>query len=174
LFLFVVLLLIVVSAVPALVSSYVARSGAALRMLGIAVIGADGREVSSLRGLARAVIAWTPGTAALVLLLPFATRGSLNQITLEQLAPSLVLLALFVGGAVLALVNPQRGVQDRMLRTSWLPDDRGGRGCVAQLGRHRSTIFRSAVAQRNIGVPRGAMRRIGDLHTIGRWAPSIE
>jgi hypothetical protein len=49
----VVLSLIVVSAVPALLSAFVARGGAVFRLLDTAVVGPDGREVSGLRGLAR-------------------------------------------------------------------------------------------------------------------------
>ena len=70
-----VLLLIVLTAVPAVLSAFFARGGAIFRLLGIAVVGQDGREVSRLRALARGLIAWTPGIAALLLLLPFATRG---------------------------------------------------------------------------------------------------
>ena len=114
----VVLLLIVVSAVPALVSAFVARGGAVFRLLGIAVVGQDGREVSRLRGLARALIAWTPGIAALVLLLPFGTLWSIEEGPVGQLTPSLLLLAVFVAGAVFALFNQNQGLQDRITRTS--------------------------------------------------------
>ena len=114
----VVLLLIVLTALPAVLSAFFARGGAIFRLLGIAVVGGDGREVSRLRGLARALIAWTPGIAALALLLPFATRWSMEEVPVEQLAPSLLLLAVFVAGAVFALFNENQGLQDRIVRTS--------------------------------------------------------
>jgi uncharacterized RDD family membrane protein YckC len=118
LMLFVVLLLMVASAVAALLSAFVTRGGAVLRLLGIAVVAQDGREVSRLRGLARAVIAWAPGIAALVLILPFAVRGAIEDVPVGQLTPCLVLLALFVAGSVFALFNVNQGLQDRIVRTS--------------------------------------------------------
>jgi uncharacterized RDD family membrane protein YckC len=118
LMLFAVLLLIVVSALPAVLSACFARGGAVFGLLGIAVVAEDGREVSRSRGFARGMIAWTPGIAALVLLLPFTTQQSMEEVTLQQLAPSLFLLAVFVAGAIFALFDVQRGVQDRITRTT--------------------------------------------------------
>jgi hypothetical protein len=115
----VVLLLIVASAVPALLSTFIARGGALFRVLGIVVVGPDGYEVSRLRGLARSLIAWTPAIAALALIWPFATRGSMEEVPVEQMSSSLVLLlTVFVAGAVFALVNQNQGLQDRITRTS--------------------------------------------------------
>jgi hypothetical protein len=114
----IVLLQIVFSAVPALLSTVIARGGALFRVLGIAVVGPDGYEVSRLRGVARSLIAWTPAIASLALIWPFPTRESIQEVPVEQLAPSLVLLAVFVAGAVFALINPNRGLQDRIIRTS--------------------------------------------------------
>jgi hypothetical protein len=114
----VVLLLIVASAVPALLSTFIARGGALFRVLGIAVVGPDGYEVSRLRGLARALIAWTPGIAALVLLPPFDTLWSIEDVPVGQLTSSLVLLAVFVAGTVFALFNENHGLPDRIVRTS--------------------------------------------------------
>jgi hypothetical protein len=114
----VVLLLIVITALPAVWSAFFARGGAIFRLLGVAVVGEDGREVSKWRALARGAIAWTPGIAALVLLLPFGTLWSIEEAPVGQLTPSLLLLAVFVAGAVFALFNVNRGVQDRIARTS--------------------------------------------------------
>jgi hypothetical protein len=118
LMLFAVLLLIVVSALPAVLSACFARGGAVFGLLGIAVVAEDGREVSRSRGFARGMIAWTPGIAALVLLPPFTTQQSMEEVPLQQLAPSLLLLAVFVAGAIFALFDVQRGVQDRITRTT--------------------------------------------------------
>jgi hypothetical protein len=114
----VVLVLLVFSAVPALLSTFIARGGALFRVLGIAVVGPDGYEVSRLRGLARSLIAWTPAIAALALVWPFATRWSMEEIPVERMAPSLVLLTVFVAGAVFALSDQNQGLQDRITRTS--------------------------------------------------------
>ena len=53
-----------------------------------------------------------------MLLLAFTARGPLDDLSIGQLVPSLILLAVFVAGAVFSLVNPQRGLQDRMVRTT--------------------------------------------------------
>jgi hypothetical protein len=58
------------------------------------------------------------GIAALLLLLPFGTLGAAEDISVAQLRPSLVLLGVFVAGAVFALFKVSRGVQDRIARTS--------------------------------------------------------
>ena len=50
--------------------------------------------------------------------LAFAARGSMEEVPVEQMSSSLVLLTVFVAGAVFALFNPQQGLQDRMTRTS--------------------------------------------------------
>ena len=113
-----VLLLIAGTAAPAIVSAFFARGGAVLRLLGMAVVDREGREVSRSRALARALIAWTPGLAALLLLLPFGSLWSIEAAPLDQLAPSLLPLAVFVAGAMVALFNPRRGWQDRAARTA--------------------------------------------------------
>ncbi len=64
-----------------------------------------------------ALIAWTPGVAALVVFLS-PTAAWMAAVPLERLAPSLLLLAVFVAGAVFALFNVNRGVQDRIVGTS--------------------------------------------------------
>jgi hypothetical protein len=114
----VVLLLVAASAAVALTSAFVASGGAGFRMLSMAVVDQDGREVSRLRGLARALIAWSPGIAAFVWLLLIAEGGSLSEVSVERLAFSLVALAVFVAGAVWTLFTPRQGLQDRILRTS--------------------------------------------------------
>jgi uncharacterized RDD family membrane protein YckC len=87
-------------------------------LLGIAVVGENGREVSRLRAFARGAIAWTPGVAALLFLLPFAPLWSIEEVPVRELTPSLTLLVVFVAGALFALFNVSQGLQDRIARTS--------------------------------------------------------
>ena len=101
-----------------MLSVFFARGGAIFRLLGIAVVDKAGREVSRFRACARALISWAPGIAALLLLLPVGTLRSADDISVAQLRPSLVLFGVFVAGAVFALFNVNRGVQDRIARTS--------------------------------------------------------
>ncbi len=90
------------------------RGGIGLRLLGIAVLGPDGREVSEMRAFARTAAAWSP--VALVAN-GFFTRsaggggGSL-------VAAGLVLLAC---GAAYALFRPSRSLQDLVAGTRLVP-----------------------------------------------------
>jgi hypothetical protein len=87
------------------------RGGAVLRPLGIAVVDARGREAARWRCGVRALAAWLPifvGAAARLWGAPMAANA--------VVWPS---LAVFVVGAVYAVVSPARGVQDRIAGT-WL------------------------------------------------------
>ena len=105
----VVLGLIAASALAGLVSSLVVPGGLAFRILDLAVLGPDGRAVTRARGIGRAAIAWIPALAALGFFVSLTTAGAL------------VLLALFVAGGLLALIDPRRGLQDRIAGTSLVP-----------------------------------------------------
>ncbi len=87
------------------------RGGAVLRLLGIAVVDARGREAARWRCGVRALAAWLPvfvGAAARVWAAPTVASA--------VVWPS---LAVFLAGAVYAAVNPARGLQDRIAGT-WL------------------------------------------------------
>ena len=115
----VVLGLIGVSALAGLVSSLVVPGGGAFRLLDLAVLGPDGRAVTRARGISRAAIAWIPAVLSLLLFVLLPTAGA-SAVEAGWL-PSLVLLALFVAGGLLALIDPRRGLQDRIAGTSLVP-----------------------------------------------------
>ena len=115
----VVLGLIGVSALAGLVSSLVVPGGVAFRLLDLAVLGPDGRAVTRARGISRAAIAWIPALASLALFVSLPTAGAFA--VEPGWLPSLVLLALFVAGGLLALIDPRRGLQDRIAGTSLVP-----------------------------------------------------
>jgi hypothetical protein len=113
-----ILLLIAGSATLGLLSAFFARGGAIFRLLGIAVVGQSGREVSRFHACTRALIAWAPGIAALLLLLASSSLRSIENLSVAQLSPSLVLLGVFVAGATVAFFHVPHGLQDRIARTS--------------------------------------------------------
>ena len=115
----VVLGLIGVSALAGLVSSLVVPGGVAFRLLDLAVLGPDGRAVTRARGISRAAIAWIPALASLGLFVSLPAAGAFA--VEPGWLPSLVLLALFVAGGLLALIDPRRGLQDRIAGTSLVP-----------------------------------------------------
>ena len=118
LLLFVVVMLVAAAGVVSVVSAFLAKSGAGLRLLGIGVVNREGSEVSRGRAGARAAVAWATGIAAFLLLVPSAAQGRLLDVSLGTLLPSSILLVIFIAGAVSSLLDPQRGLQDRILRTS--------------------------------------------------------
>jgi hypothetical protein len=98
-------------AVVAFLAAAVVRGGLMLRLLGIAVVDATGREAPRWRSAARAFVAWLPIVAAV------PARTSLGPQYGDWVAGPLVLL--FLAGAVCALARPERGLQDRAAGT-WL------------------------------------------------------
>jgi hypothetical protein len=103
------LLLLTFIAPYGLVWAVLLRGGLLLRTCGIAVVTVDGKPASRLRALWRALVAWGLVPAALVLVF---TMGP----AIGSLAGVLLLV-----GAVLAVVDPGRGLQDRIAGTRLVP-----------------------------------------------------
>ena len=95
-----------------LAGSIVVPGGMMLRLLGLAVVTRDGREITRLRSLARAVIAWSPAIVWLTYL-AFAPKVSgfvpAPQFPVEW---TVITLALLAAGAAWAIVRPERGAAD--------------------------------------------------------------
>ncbi len=113
----VVLLLLTATALAGLVSAAAARGGVLMNMLGIIVVGGDGRRASRPRALARAAFAWMPAIGAGVLVVSTIGRP-VDGLWLAGVATGLLLLAIWIAGLIVALVDPQRGWQDRLARTT--------------------------------------------------------
>jgi len=94
------------------------RSGVLLRLFGIAIVTTGGERASRLRTLWRALLAWAPLAGCIYF--AFISRPSL---TWERHPAALTALAvsgaLFVGGAMVSIWRPERGLQDRLAGT-WL------------------------------------------------------
>ena len=81
------------------------RGGLMLRAFDIAVVTGAGEEASRQRALLRAIVAWSPCMFFLLaILFGWTVLG----------AAALVLMA---AGAVMAYLTPERGLQDRIVRT---------------------------------------------------------
>ena len=109
------------TALVGLASALALPGGAMLRVLGMAVVGEDGAQISRGRSVARAAIAWAPAFAAaasLMILMPSAGIARW-----AALALALTALTLFVGGAVIAFVNPERGYRTDCAAPTWCRDD---------------------------------------------------
>lgn len=97
--------------------AYVFRGGPILRLLGIAVVGVDGFEVSGTRAVLRAAVAWIPAVPALIAFVA-VLRGSLTPAVVTLADTGLVVLVACAVGAVL---RPERGIQDRIAATFLVP-----------------------------------------------------
>jgi uncharacterized RDD family membrane protein YckC len=113
--------------VGCLISPALFKGGGLLHALGIAVVSHEGKRVSRLRAVSRALIAWLPIG---VFLMMVSLRLSPDQWWLVSLGvwnfrwiafsgSALVGLALFIVGGVFATVHPGRGLQDWVTGT-WL------------------------------------------------------
>jgi uncharacterized RDD family membrane protein YckC len=120
------LLLLAITASVGLLAALFLRGGILMRVLGIAVVTRTGQEASRCRVFGRALVAWLPLIALLVMLVGsgvLLSNGFSNgwQRHPMAIAAVAVLGVLFLGGAVWAALHPERGLQDRIAGTSLVP-----------------------------------------------------
>jgi hypothetical protein len=108
----------VVVAALGLLSAAIFRGGLQFRFFGMAVVTGRGVEVSRLRALARAALAWSPVSIGIVGLVLSPDRALSDMSWMIATASSLVLLLI---GAIYAGWHPERGLQDRFAGTRLVP-----------------------------------------------------
>jgi uncharacterized RDD family membrane protein YckC len=101
-----------------LIGAFVVRGGFTLRTLGAAVVTPAGEEVSRLRALLRAFVAWSPVAIWLLLL---KANPPIDQSTIATMLLYMLVPALLIAGAVYAWLHPSRGIQDRIASTWIVP-----------------------------------------------------
>ena len=155
-----ILLLLTFIALFGLVWAFLLRGGLLLRACGIAVVTVDGKPASRLRALWRGLVAWGLVPAALVLVFTMGPAiGSLAGV-------------LLLAGAVLAVVDPGRGLQDRIAGTrlvpQWVSFAGGSNNSCCGVDRANPQLF----AMIDIGArerqPVGASRRRACLRRVAR------
>ena len=134
---------LIVAAVVGLFCSLVSRGGIALRLIGAAVVTRNGAPASGARARLRAVLSWAPVLAAstalfaghlpLLTLTPPASQfyavrvlqffpvffPSEPTFVIARVAIITVAMAVFAIGVIAAVIEPERGLQDRLAGT-WL------------------------------------------------------
>jgi len=94
-----------------------------MRALGIAVVVDSGQEASRVRTLWRGVVTWSAVPVLFYLVeaktMMFVDFWSESRAHPFAAAAVYILIVLFVAGAVYAVLNPERGWQDRLAGT-WL------------------------------------------------------
>jgi eukaryotic-like serine/threonine-protein kinase len=91
-------------AVPSLIAALVCRGGLLVHALGVEFVAQDGAPASRWRLSARLLLVWSPILAGLVL-----------SRVMNPFKADAVMLALFALGAVWVLLDPQRGLPERLV-----------------------------------------------------------
>ena len=108
------------SMVICLLSALVVPGGVVTRLIGLAVVRLDGREIGRLRSFGRAVLMWLPGLVWVAWIV-MSPRGQ-GPIPGQNSLPRLFLLfGVFAAGIIWTLVNPMRGPHDRAAGTWVVP-----------------------------------------------------
>jgi eukaryotic-like serine/threonine-protein kinase len=108
------------SLVVSLLSALIVPGGLITRLIGLAVVRHDGREIGRLRSFARAVLMWLPGLIwiAWIVMAPRVQGAALWANTVPRL---LLLFGVFAAGITWTLVNRARGPHDRAAGTWVVP-----------------------------------------------------
>jgi hypothetical protein len=106
------------SLVVCLVSAAIVPGGILMRLLGLAVVTADGTEIARARSIGRAVVAWSPTILWFVWLGPSPLDRALSASLSPAFVASLVLVA-HAGGAVWSILDASRGPVGRLTGT-WI------------------------------------------------------
>ncbi len=108
--------LFVLVSLVGLMTAWIFRGGFLLRTFGIALVTRDGKLVSRLRALWRALVAWG------IVIVPVALVLALPYVGVDwTMGIAAVASTAFVVGAVWAVVHPERGLQDRIAGTYLVP-----------------------------------------------------
>ena len=102
-------------------ASLLFRGGLLFRVSKVAIVDGEGREISRSRAFLRALITWSPLLLIFVALL-FTILGW-NSIAAIATATAIAGAGplLLMGGAIYAVIRPQRGIQDHILGTHLVP-----------------------------------------------------
>jgi hypothetical protein len=109
--------MLTIAALLALFAALATR-GVMLRLLGFEIVTADGRLAPRWRVLARAAIAWSPLLLPMVVLI---VLGRFGASAAEVIAPFTTALVIQCAGAIVAIAQPSRGLQDRLAGTWIVP-----------------------------------------------------
>jgi hypothetical protein len=103
-----------------LISAWAVPGGILMRLLGLAVVGVDGLEISRARSLARAAVGWLPGIAWILSLGLSPVTRMLASPVATMFGAGVAIIALAAGGAW-AIARPSRGPHDHLLHTWVVP-----------------------------------------------------
>ena len=114
---------LVLSAILGVFFAFLLRSGLFLRAFGLAVVNRSGQRAGRFRSAWRALVAWAPAVV-------FGLLGLFYGLVMDpanwgrhpvMTATAVLCAIIFVGGAVMAVMRPTRGIQDRVAGTRIVP-----------------------------------------------------
>jgi hypothetical protein len=112
---------LLLSAVAAVLSAFLFRGGLLLRSLGLAVVSAGGRDVSRIRAAWRAAVAWSP-VLLLWLYVWASTRGGRDILdALSNWPVPAAAATVALAGSAWAIHHPACGVVERLTGTRLVP-----------------------------------------------------
>jgi len=114
-----VALSLLLAMVCSLISSILVPGGAMMRLLGLAVVTRDGTEITRLRSLVRATVAWLPAILWLAFLMTSPKIQGWVPAPLSHV-PTAALLGILTFGAIWATART-RGLHDRISGTWIVP-----------------------------------------------------
>jgi uncharacterized RDD family membrane protein YckC len=104
-----------------LISSAIIPGGVAMRILGLAIVTRDSKEIGRLRSVVRVAIAWLPAIVWLAWVLAnFNAPGHVPLGTTSWLGIGLAFIPTMIGAAW-AIAHPTRGLHDRLVDTWIVP-----------------------------------------------------
>ena len=102
-------------------TAWLFRGGLFLRAFGVEVVTRIGAPASRVRTLWRGLLAWSPVIIAFVLLTPNPILLRIRDAREVAFVIGVCAAAIFVVGAVWAVMHPERGLQDRIAGTYLVP-----------------------------------------------------
>jgi hypothetical protein len=104
--------------------------GGLIHLYGLRIVTADGRVASRPRVFARTAVAWAPIVVLVILAIPevdFSVTSSSVGFGGPSFTPTTIVIAsglallLLLAGAIVAVLHPERGIQDRLAGTWIVP-----------------------------------------------------
>lgn len=102
-----------------LIGAVIVPGGVLFRLLGLAVVTRDGREIGRLRSVGRVLVVWSPFLIWLASLMPSPITAL--QTGAARIESAVVVLAVLLAGAVWSVVRPTRGPHDVVAGTWIVP-----------------------------------------------------
>jgi hypothetical protein len=114
-------IVLLVSAIVAVLSAFCFRGGLLLRSLGLAVVPSRGSDVSRARAAWRAIVAWSPVLLVWLYVAAWSTAGGdVFDAFSNWWVPAAAAVAA-VAGCVWAILHPARGAAERLTGTCLVP-----------------------------------------------------